>query len=215
MLYRSAAQPCATPTFKHIYGGKLARALKAGKLSACYRALLAHDLATGAIAIRLSRKQAIVLTHANATYVSAIAGMSESERAALRGGQLSLLARVAPPSERRPGLWYRAKARCPQGDECARPDHPADGRRGGVRIMSIPTRPHVRDDAANEAAERALRGATPVSDDNTGRAAGDSRSHEGRGSQAHRLSESDGRSPHRPPSKSPHHSAKNVEVRRV
>ena len=70
MLYRSAAQPCATPTFKHIYGGKLARALKAGKLSASYRALLAHDLATGAIAIRLSRKQAIVLTHANATYVT-------------------------------------------------------------------------------------------------------------------------------------------------
>ena len=56
MLYRSAAQPCATPTFKHIYGGKLARALKAGKLSASYRALLAHDLATGAVAIRLSRR---------------------------------------------------------------------------------------------------------------------------------------------------------------
>jgi hypothetical protein len=94
MLYRSAAQPYATPTFKHIYGDKLARALKAGKLSASYRALLAHDLATGAVAIRLSRKQAIALTHANATYVSAIAGMSESERAALRRGQLSLLARV-------------------------------------------------------------------------------------------------------------------------
>ena len=211
MLYRSAAQPCATPTFKHIYGDKLARALKAGKLSASYRALLAHDLATGAVAIRLSRKQGIVLTHANATYVSAIAGMSESERAALRRGQLSLLTRT-PPSERHPDLWYRAKARCQQGDKCARPGHPADGRRGGVRIMSIPTRPHVRDDAANEAAERALRGATQVSDDNTGRAAGDSRSHEGRGSQAHRLSESDGRSPHRPPPKSPHHSAKNVEV---
>jgi hypothetical protein len=70
MLYRSAAQPCATPTFKHIYGDKLARALKAGKLSASYRALLAHDLATGAVAIRLSRKQAIALTHANATYVT-------------------------------------------------------------------------------------------------------------------------------------------------
>ena len=56
MLYRSAAQPCATPTFKHIYGDKLARALKAGKLSASYRALLAHDLATGAVAIRLSRR---------------------------------------------------------------------------------------------------------------------------------------------------------------
>ena len=95
MLYRSAAQPCATPTFKHIYGDKLARALKAGKLSASYRALLAHDLATGAVAIRLSRKQAIALTHANATYVSAIAGMSESERAALRRGQLSLLARAS------------------------------------------------------------------------------------------------------------------------
>ena len=70
MLYRSAAQPYATPTFKHIYGDKLARALKAGKLSASYRALLAHDLATGAVAIRLSRKQAIALTHANATYVT-------------------------------------------------------------------------------------------------------------------------------------------------
>ena len=69
MLYRSAAQPRATPTFKHIYGGKLAHALKAGKLSTC-RALLAHDLATGAVAIWLSRKQTIALTHANATYVT-------------------------------------------------------------------------------------------------------------------------------------------------
>jgi hypothetical protein len=63
MLYRSAALPCATPNFKHIYGGKLDPALKAGKLSASYCvALLAHDLATGAGAIRLSRKRAIAPT---------------------------------------------------------------------------------------------------------------------------------------------------------
>jgi hypothetical protein len=76
MLYRSPAQPCATPTFTHIYGGKLARALKAGKLSASYRALLAHNLATGAVAIRLSRKHAIALTHANATYAAQKAEVS-------------------------------------------------------------------------------------------------------------------------------------------
>jgi hypothetical protein len=76
VLYRSAAQPCATATFKHIYGGKLTRALKPGKLSASYRALLAHDLATGAVAIRLSRKQAIALTHANATYAAQKAEVS-------------------------------------------------------------------------------------------------------------------------------------------
>jgi hypothetical protein len=79
-----------TRTVRRVERARLAAALKANRLTASQRALLAFEFITGAAVLRLDRALAIELSGTNATYLSAVAGMTPAERESLKDGELSL-----------------------------------------------------------------------------------------------------------------------------
>jgi hypothetical protein len=74
-----------------LLGKSLAKLARKG--SATDRALLAVD-ATGATVDGLTSQQATALAHANHTYVAALRGMTEHERAEVKAGRIKLTDRV-------------------------------------------------------------------------------------------------------------------------
>jgi hypothetical protein len=92
--YNAPARSTPAPS---VYLGK-DLANRARKSTATERALLAVEL-SGGVVDRLTPQQATKLAGANQRYVSTLRGMTELERAAVKGGRLKLADRVNQPSD--------------------------------------------------------------------------------------------------------------------
>jgi hypothetical protein len=85
---------------KDINGRKLSRRLKKG-LSPAFRALLAHDLETGAVRLHdLTRRQACRLMQVSAGYVATVARTDPENRKKIESGQLPLAVLHKAPTDR-------------------------------------------------------------------------------------------------------------------
>lgn len=84
-------QAPVTKASRNINGRKLSRRLKKG-LSPAFRALLAHELETGAVLHDLTRRQACKLLQVSPSYVATLAKIDPEQRAMIARGQLSLSA---------------------------------------------------------------------------------------------------------------------------
>jgi hypothetical protein len=85
---------------KDINGRKLSRRLKKG-LSPTFRALLAHDLETGAAQLHdLTRRQACQLMQVSAGYVTTVAKTNPEDRKKIESGQIPLAALHTTPTDR-------------------------------------------------------------------------------------------------------------------